>query len=319
MKLNMKKIFTILILLIQIFILSACSQNQILQTDEKIHILCTLFPQYDWVSEIIKNGEDFAVAELLTDNVTDMHSFQPSADDIIKIQSADIVVYVGGNSDKWIDDALKNAPTVTAINMLDLLGNSTISENETTESDNSHAHGSEADEHVWLSLRNAEKICQALAEYIAEYDSSNSELYIRNANEYIEKLNNLDVKYSETINTAKYKSLVFADRFPFKYMTSDYNISYSTAFPGCSAESEASFETVAKLSEVLDSEHLPAVIILDGSTTKLAETVIENTQSKNQKILRLNSLQSIGSQNENSLTYISVMEENLAVLSNALN
>ena len=314
----MKKL---LCLLSALFALSGCSAPQTYDAG-KIHILCTIFPQYDWVREITKGAENTDVT-LLIDNGTDMHSFQPSADDIIKLSSADAVIYVGGTSDKWIKNTLDKTPEVTAVNMLDILGNSVLDEEHVDgmEEETHLGHDKEADEHVWLSLRNAEKICSSLADTISDIDPQNSELYHQNAKEYISELQQLDEQYSTIISSSKRKTLVFADRFPFRYLTEDYGLTYYAAFPGCSAESEASFETITFLAGKLDSEQLPAVMIIDGGNAAVAETVINNSNDKNRKILTLDSLQSVKMQDIETagLTYLSAMRKNLAAIAEALN
>ena len=249
--------------------------------------------------------------------------------DIMKVSSCDLLIYVGGESDQWIEDALESAQNkdMKTINLMEVLGDS-IKEEETVEgmqeSEHDHDHEDEEekeyDEHVWTSMRNAEVICDAIAETLEEMDPENKEIYQSNAETYKEKLSVLDEAYQETVNNANQKTLVFADRFPFRYLVDDYDLSYYAAFSGCSAESEASFKTVTFLAGKVDELGVKSVLTMEKSDDRIAQTVIENTKAKDQKILQLNSMQSITSEEiADGATYLSVMEDNLGVLKEALN
>ena len=236
---------------------------------------------------------------------------------------------MGGESDQWIEDALESAQNkdMKTINLMEVLGDS-IKEEETVEgmqeSEHDHDHGDEEekeyDEHVWTSMRNAEVICDAIAATLEEMDPENKEIYQSNAETYKEKLSALDEEYQETVDSAKQKTLIFADRFPFRYLVDDYDLSYYAAFSGCSAESEASFKTVTFLAGKVDELGVKSVLTMEKSDDRIAQTVIENTKAKDQKILQLNSMQSITSEEiADGATYLSVMEDNLGVLKEALN
>ena len=177
----------------------------------------------------------------------------------------------------------------------------------------------EYDEHVWLSLKNAEKIVKNISEEIQKIDSANAENYKKNAESYIEKLDALDKEYGNAVDNASVKTLLFGDRFPFRYMTDDYGMTYYAAFVGCSAETEASFETITFLAKKTDELSLGAVMTIEGNNHEIAETIVENTKDKNQKILTLDSMQSVTSQDvKDGVTYLSIMENNLDVLKEAL-
>ena len=298
-------------------------------TDKKLNIASTIFPEYDWTRAILGDRADDVNLTMLLDNGTDLHSFQPAVKDIMKVSSCDLLIYVGGESDQWIEDALESAQNkdMKTINLMEVLGDS-IKEEETVEgmqeSEHDHDHEDEEekeyDEHVWTSMRNAEVICDAIAETLEEMDPENKEIYQSNAETYKEKLSALDEAYQETVNNAKQKTLVFADRFPFRYLVDDYDLSYYAAFSGCSAESEASFKTVTFLAGKVDELGVKSVLTMEKSDDRIAQTVIENTKAKDQKILQLNSMQSITSEEiADGATYLSVMEDNLGVLKEALN
>ena len=298
-------------------------------TDKTLNIATTIFPEYDWTRAILGDRADDVNLTMLLDNGTDLHSFQPAVKDIMKVSSCDLLIYVGGESDQWIEDALESAQNkdMKTINLMEVLGDS-IKEEETVEgmqeSEHDHDHEDEEekeyDEHVWTSMRNAEVICDAIAETLEEMDPENKEIYQSNAETYEEKLSALDEAYQETVNNANQKTLVFADRFPFRYLVDDYDLSYYAAFSGCSAESEASFKTVTFLAGKVDELGVKSVLTMEKSDDRIAQTVIENTKAKDQKILQLNSMQSITSEEiADGATYLSVMEDNLGVLKEALN
>lgn len=289
-----------------------------------VEVVATIFPVYDWVKEISK-GSDVNI-NLLLDSGVDLHSFQPAVDDMVKIAKCDVFVYVGGESDEWVEDSLKNVvnKNQVSINLLKILGDKVKSEeivegmeHEHEHHEHEHEHESESDEHIWLSLRNAEIICKYIAEKLSELDENNKEIYSQNCSEYVKKLSELDSEYDEVIDKSMRKILLFADRFPFRYMADDYGLKYYAAFSGCSAETEASFETVMFLSNKVEELKLPYVLTIDGTKHKIAETVISNTKSKNQKILVLDSMQSTTLNNNTS--YLAIMQKNLETLKTVLN
>ena len=295
--------------------------------DSRISIVCTTFPQYDWIKNLVSGNEDKYELLLLTDKGQDLHSYQPSAIDIAKISECDMLVYVGGESDAWVEDVLRNdtGTNFQAVNMMDVTG-STLYEEEHYEHDhhnvrhhNDEHDAAEYDEHIWLSLKNAECIVNALCDELIELDAVNAELYTKNRNEYMESLDMLDKEYEAAVDEASGKTLVFADRFPFRYMAQDYGIECFAAFEGCSAETEASFETVSFLTETVKEHSINFVLVLEGSDTRLAQVVAENSGRKNIKILVMDSMQSVSKKDiENGISYLSVMADNLDVLRQAL-
>lgn len=324
----------------------------------KISIVCTTFPQYDWVKNILgEEAERFNVT-LLLDNGVDMHSYQPAVKDIATAGSSNLFIYVGGESDTWVEDALKEAKNkdLKAINLMETLDNF-VKEEEVVEGmqeereslGHSHEKSSkekqeqtqkeshensqeingqkeaadeepEYDEHIWLSIRNAEIMVKNIEKAIEQLDSDNAKVYQNNAENYIKKLDTLDKQYANTIQNAKYKAILFGDRFPFRYMADDYDLKYYAAFAGCSAETMAGFETVTFLAKKADELRLPVILTIENSDGRIAEAVKSNTTKKNQKILAMNSLQSVTKEQiADGITYLQVMQENLSVLSEALN
>lgn len=324
----MKKFLSVCMAL-ALLVFAGCANNQDVTTPEKsLSIVTTIFPTYDYIREILGEKADDASITLLANNGADLHNYQPTADDIIKISSCDMFVYVGGQSDSWVDDVLKQATNedMVVVNLFDVLGENVKTEEyvEGMEHDHDHEHEEEheeeheheKDEHVWLSISNAKIICSYLADKLSEIDSENKNIYSTNVDSYLTKLDELNAQYEDAVNKAENKTLLFADRFPFRYLVDDYGLDYYAAFSGCSAESEASFETVIFLANKIDELGLNSVLTIDSSTNEIAKTVIENTVNKNQEILTLNSMQSI---NDTNSSYLSVMSENLEVLKQALN
>jgi hypothetical protein len=322
---------------------------------KKLSVVCTIFPEYDWVKEIIAGKEDKYEVTMLLDKGTDLHSYQPTADDIAKISACDLFIYVGGESDGWVDDALKESsnPNMQVINLMEVMGDSAkeeeVKEGMQAEEEHDHDHDGEAaehdhdhdkeanhdhdhdhdntdeaeieyDEHVWLSLRNTKKLVAEIEKAVEKIDAENKQVYEENTSKYLSKLDELDKEYEKAVSEAKRKTVLFGDRFPFRYMVDDYGLDYYAAFVGCSAETEASFNTVVFLANKVDELNLPVVLTIEKSDQKIAKTIIENTKEKNQKIEVMNSLQSVtGDEAKNGTSYYSVMKDNLEVLKKALN
>ena len=310
--------------------LAGCGkQNDTNQTD-KLSIVTTIFPEYDWVREILGEKADNAEITMLLDNGVDLHSYQPTADDIVKISDCDLFIYVGGESDEWVEDALRNAANgnMKVINLLEVLGDSVKTEEivegmqeaeHEQEDAEEHEHEEEADEHVWLSLKNAKMLVRVISKALQELDPDSKDIYAANADAYVKKLSALDAEYQAAVDAASNKTILFGDRFPFRYLVDDYGLHYYAAFVGCSTETEAGFETISFLAKRVDEWKLPCVLTIEGAQHKIAETVVRNTTAKNQRVLTMDSMQSTTSKDvKNGTTYLSVMEKNLSVLKEAL-
>ena len=324
--------------------LCGCNAAQKANTSDKMKIVTTIFPEYDWVNNILGDKASNAEVTMLLDNGVDLHSFQPTAADILKISECDLFIYVGGESDEWVEDVLKEATNkdMIAINLLEVLDDKVVEEEivegmQEDEDEHEHEHEdiakthehhhdeAEYDEHVWLSLRNSAILVNSISEAIQKIDPANAETYKANAASYIEKLNALDADYQSAVSAASKNTILFGDRFPFRYLVDDYglvddyNLEYYAAFVGCSAESEASFETIVFLAGKVDELSLPAVLTIEGKDHSIAQTIVENTAAKDQKILTMDSMQSTTSEDiKNGASYLSIMESNLSVLKEAL-
>ena len=343
----MKKITALLLaLFVLVGALAGCGKQNDTNKTDKLSIVTTIFPEYDWVREILGDKADNAEITMLLDNGVDLHSYQPTADDIVKISDCDLFIYVGGESDGWVEDALRNAANrnMKVINLLEVLGDSVkteeivegMQEEEHEHEDaeehehedaeehehedaEEHEHEEEADEHVWLSLKNAKMLVRVISKALQELDPDNKDIYAANADAYVKKLSALDAEYQAAVDAASNKTILFGDRFPFRYLVDDYGLRYYAAFVGCSAETEAGFETISFLAKRVDEWKLPCVLTIEGAQHKIAETVVRNTTAKNQKVLTMDSMQSTTTQDvKNGTTYLSVMEKNLSVLKEAL-
>lgn len=301
-----------------------------LETEEKsLQIVTTIFPEYDWVREILGENPNHAELTLLMNSGSDLHNYQPTAEDILQISSCDLFIYVGGESDQWVQKVLDQSPNSQrqVIDLMDIMGDS-LKEEELVEGmeeeqgheEEEHEHeDGEYDEHVWLSLRNAQRFTTLISEALEQLDPTNAAQYAANTEAYNLKLAALDDQYQELADSATEKTILFGDRFPFRYLVDDYGLTYYAAFSGCSAESEASFDTILFLAQKVDELGLNTVFTLEKSNQKIAKTVIENTKEKNQSISTLNSMQSTTSEDvANGVTYLSIMDENYRTLQTVL-
>ncbi len=337
----------------------ACTVNSSVNNvnDGNIKIVVSIFPAYDWVMNVLGDNPGNADVKLLLDNGVDLHNYQPTAEDIVMISDCDMFIYVGGESDEWIDEVLENANNdhMAVINLMEALGEFAKEEElvegmQAEEHDHEHGHEDadhdedeeehdhdeegheehehhhehdedeiEYDEHVWLSLRNAEIFTQKISDELQTIDKDNADNYKSNSEKYISELNALDKKYVEAVSSADYNTLLFADRFPFRYFVDDYDLSYYAAFIGCSTENQATFDTIIFLSKKIDELSLPCVLTIENSDKKIAQTVIDNTESKDMKILTMDSMQTTTAEDiKNGASYLGIMESNLEVLKEAL-
>ncbi len=332
------KFFAILCFAVSVFAFNGCKriQTEKKETNEnKIKVVATIFPEYDWAKNLVKDSPNVEV-ELLIKNGTDLHSYQPSTQDIVKIGNADIFIYVGGESDKWVSQVLKNSKKQNQIvvNLMQTLSDD-IKEEELVEGmqcDDHDDHGHDAeveedddeteyDEHVWLSVENVKKAVVKIAESLEVADLENSVLYASNLKNYLEELESLDAFKNKIADKIQQKNspLIFCDRFPFRYLMDELNLKYFAAFAGCSAETEASFETVAFLVKKTSELKPNSIFVTESSDKKLAQTVIAGAKLPETKITVLNSMQAVTlEQAQNGASYIKIMQENLQKISSAL-
>ncbi|MBQ9960841.1 MAG: zinc ABC transporter substrate-binding protein [Firmicutes bacterium] len=322
----MKKV---ILALLMALLLTGCSPTDTIISD-KPTIVCTGFSQYDWVLNIL--GEEANNWNLirLNEGGADMHSYQPNAKDMARIINADLIVYTGGLSEEWIVEVIEenknfkgeayclldegHALDEVTVEGMFSKGHGHDHDHENTHED--HEESCQLDEHIWLSLDNAKNFCSDLAEIIGLLDKTNAKTYVSNASAYILQLETLEQKYTDSLSNTNNHTLIFADRFPFLYLAEDFGLEYFAAFPGCSAETEASFDTIIFLADKLKEHKLPALLITESSQDKVAKTIIKTAGLDDTEIVRLNSLQSV---TDTETTYIGAMEKNLEVLLKVLN
>lgn len=291
--------------------------------DKKFSVVCTCFSCYDWTREITSGADDVSVTYLL-ENGVDMHSYQPSVEDMVSISKCDLFIYVGGEAESWADDALEESTNkdMKVVRLMDVSGLEG-KEEELKEGmqDIGGEDGDEAeyDDHVWLSVKNAKLFCGEITNALCELDGENAEMYRDTLADYVQKLNELDEDIQTLADSSQDKTLIFGDRFPFRYFTDDYGFDYYAAFPGCSSETQASFETVAFLAKKTDEVNADTIFTIESSDGRIAQSIIDNTKNKDMKIAVLDSIQSVNSsQAENGASYISIMRQNYEVLKEAL-
>lgn len=310
------------------------SANDSTSGTEPIKVVTTIFPEYDWVKQIIGDKADSAEITYLLESGVDLHNFQPTADDIIRISNSDLFIYVGGESDEWVEDALKGAVNkdMKVINLMETMGDKAKLEevkegmqhdhdhdHEEGEEDHDHEEEEEYDEHVWLSLVNAKFLCGEITDALCGIDPANADTYKANYAAYSAELDVLHSDFQKLADSAAIKTVVFGDRFPFRYFVDDYGLDYFAAFSGCSAETEASFETVIFLTQKMDELGCKTIYTIENSDKSIAQTIIGSTQAKDQTVAELNSLQSVSRADiDAGATYLSLMRGNYDVLAETL-
>lgn len=308
-----KRIISMLALLA--LALSGCSRPA---GNRRLEVVASIFPEYDWVRQIAA-GDDALELTLLVDDGVDPHSFQPSVKDMVTVSRSDLLIFGGGESDAWLEDALEgeDGSRRQVIRLLPLLGEG-VHRAEVVEGMQVHEEEDEADEHVWLSLSNAALCCTAIADALCTLNPGKAALYRANLEDYLSRLQALDEAYRQTVSAGRQSTLVVCDRFPFRYLVEDYALEYCAAFPGCSAETGASFETVAFLCSRVRELGVNALLVTESSDGRLARTVAENSGRGDLAVLTLSSMQAVSAREAADSSYLSIMEQNRLVLEQAL-
>lgn len=310
-----KKITIGLLLLLSILILTSCGSNIETKEDTKLKVVTTIFPAYDFVRNI---GEDKLNNKLLIKPGSETHSYEPSPKDIIDIEKSDLFIYVGGESDAWVEKILSSMDKDEK-NIIRLIDGIDLVKEEIVEGMTvSHEEDDdEYDEHVWTSIRNSEKIVENIYEKLAELDKENKEFYKENKDKYINELDMLDKELEKVVKNAKNDTVLFADRFPFRYLFEDYNLKYYAAFPGCAEQTEPNPSTIKYLIDKVKSEDIDSIFYIEFSSENLANMIIEDTNAK--KYL-LHSAHNVSKEDfDNNIGYIDIMKENIKNLEEALN
>ena len=311
----MKKVFILLLVLCTCFVVG-CGKEK---NSTKYKIISTSFPGYDFARAVIKDVDDISV-DLLLKPGSETHDFEPTPQDIIDIQESDLFIYIGGESDEWIDDVLKDIDT-SKTKILKLMDVVDLYEEELSEGmeieEEDEGKEVEYDEHIWTSPKNAIKMINKIKEEIINIDNDNKENYEKNASNYIDELTNIDNQFREIVNNASRKELVFGDRFPLRYFVEEYGLTYHAAFPGCSEQTEASAKTITYLINYVKQNKIPVVFHIELSNGKIAETIANETGAK---VLEFNAVHNISKKDfDDGLTYADYMKKNIEVLKEALN
>ena len=322
----MKKLNNIVILLVVAILcmaaLTACGQKaKSADQDGKINVIATIFPEYDFLRQI--GGDHLNLTMLLTPGA-ESHSFEPTPQDIKEVANSDLFVYVGGDSDAWVDSILDSVDT-TQTEVVTLMDCVTLKEEEVAEGmtpeEEEETEGSEEeteyDEHVWTSPKNAVLIVQKLCDNLCKIDPKNADDYKQNTKDYVAKLNDLDAEFQDVVDHAKRTEIVVGDRFPFRYFVDAYGLTYYAAFPGCSTDTEASAATIAFLTDKVKQDEIPVVFHIELSNEKVCDSICESTGAKSEL---LNAVHNVSKKDfEAGITYMDLMEHNVEVLKEALN
>lgn len=317
------KVFALaLILALALTVFSACAPAAVQPSDDGIAIVSTIFPSYDFARQITA-GTGTSV-EMLLKPGEEVHSFDPTSQDIIRIQNADLFLYVGGENDAWVENVLSGLDQkVHTFRMMDYVslyeeelvaGMQPEAEAEPS-SESGDAH--EWDEHVWTAPINAIAIVKGMTAELVSIDPDNAKAYQANSDAYVAQLEALDQSFRDIVDGAARKTVVFADRFPARYFVEEFGLNYYAAFPGCSAETEPSAATIAALIDRVKAEQIPAVFYIEMSNQQMADTVAEATGAK--KLLFHTCHNVTRAEFESGATYLSLMQNNLLALKQALN
>lgn len=282
--------------------------------DKKFSIITTNFPAYDFARAVA--GDQDQIKMLLKPGV-DMHSYEPSPEDIIDIENCSLFIYTGGESDEWVEGILENTRNINTLRMMDAVKPVKEEIVEGMESEEEDKEEVEYDEHVWTSLRNAQLIIDAIQNRLSEIYPDERASFAQNSANYKTRLADLDRKFQSIIDNSSRRTLVFGDRFPLRYFVDDYNLEYFAAFPGCSEQNEASSKTISYLVNKIKTEEIPVVLKIELTSDDIAQTIANETGAK---VLVFSAAHNISAEDfENGRTYADIMEANLAVLEEALN
>lgn len=331
---NIKKIILAMTLMVSVTLLFGCAKkaedHSKEQSGNKVSIVTTVFAPYDFAKQVAREYGDVT---MLVPPASESHSYEPTPQDIMKIESCDVFIYGGGDSDEWVDGILSSIQNkdIQVIKMMDCVevveeeiveGMEEEHEHEHEEEpDEEHEHEHEEeeieyDEHVWTSPKNAIEIVKAIETKLQEMDPSHEAAYKQNADQYIDKLNELDEAFKEVVASAQRKEVIFADRFPLRYFVEAYDLDYYAAFPGCSTDTEPSAATVAFLIDKVKTDNIPVVFHIEMSNEKMADTICETTGAKK---LLFNACHTISKDDfEKNVTYVDIMNQNVEALREAL-
>lgn len=303
----MKKIISIFLLFVVIF--AFCSCGEVERSTGKISVVTTIFPYYDFARSVSKGTCD---VDMLLKPGSDVHSFEPTPSDILKIRNADLFIYNGGESDEWVDsilESLGDTDKPVVMKMTDYV-------KPLTEMDADHHAEDEEDEHIWTSLDNAKTLVSKISDEVSKLDQKNKSVYSKNSSDYIEKISKVQSEIENTVNSSESKKIVVGDRFPLLYFATEFSLDWECAFPGCSTETEPSLDRLSKLTDTIEKDKIKTILKLEMSENKVADTLADET---NTKVRTFYSAESVSKEDfANNVTYVDLMERNNNALKEAL-
>ncbi|MDR1736166.1 MAG: metal ABC transporter substrate-binding protein [Oscillospiraceae bacterium] len=294
--------------------------KEVFGEDGKISVISTIFAPFDFAREI---AGDMADIRMLLPLASEIHSFEPSPQDIIDITNCDVFIYVGGESETWVEEQilasidLEGKQVISLMDCVETVDEEIVEGMEEEEEEEEEGEGAPQDEHVWTAPKNAKLIVQKITDALCAQDSANADAFRQNSDSYQTRLDALDAELKDVTDGAARKTVVFGDRFPFRYLADAYGLKYFAAFPGCSEVTEPkSPATVAFLINKVKEEQLPAVFYIELSNQRIADTIVEDTGAKK---LLLHSCHNLTKADfDGGATYISLMQANVQALKEAL-
>lgn len=302
--------------------LTACGAPQAEADDGKLTVVATVFPAYDFARAA---GGELAEVQLLLPPGAESHSYEPTPADILAVQDCDLFIYLGGESDTWVETILESVDlrgeTLRMVDCVPLLEEETVEGMESHE-DHDHTHEEAEnlglgevvgyDEHVWTSPKNAAAITRAVGDKLAELDPKNGEAYAANAAAYAAQIDALDREFADFFAGVEDRTMVFGDRFPLRYFAEEFDIDYYAAFPGCSTQTEPSAATIAFLTDKVREEQIPTVWYIEFSNHLVADSIAEATGTQT---ALFHTCHNVSAEDlEAGATYVSLMERNLETL-----
>lgn len=303
----MKKIISIFLLFVVTF--AFCSCGEVERSTGKISVVTTIFPYYDFARSVSKGTCD---VDMLLKPGSDVHSFEPTPSDILKIRNADLFIYNGGESDEWVDsilESLGDTAKPVVMKMTDYV-------KPLTEMDADHHAEDEEDEHIWTSLDNAKTLVSKISDEVSKLDQKHKTVYNKNSSDYIEKISKVQSEIENTVNSSESKKIVVGDRFPLLYFATEFSLDWECAFPGCSTETEPSLDRLSKLTDTIEKDKIKTILKLEMSENKVADTLADET---NTKVRTFYSAESVSKEDfANNVTYVDLMERDNNALKEAL-
>lgn len=311
-----RKLFAFILAMALILVtFSGCAQSNAYDNG-KINIVSTIFPQYDFAREITG---DKANLKMLIPPAGEAHTYEPTPQDIISIENSDVFLYIGGESDEWVDNILDSVDKskTRVVKLIDYVDTKEEEDVEGMQSHENEEEEPETDEHIWTSPKNAINMVNAISNAVCSADEKNAKEYKSNTESYIKELEQIDSEFENIVDNARRKEFIFGDRFPLLYFAKEYGIKYYAAFPGCSSETEPSASTLAFLCDKMREDNIPYVLKIELSSSAVANTIASEVNAEVKTFYSCHNLTK--EQFDNRESYLSMMKENIKTLKTVLN